>query len=100
VEGKTTDVHYLKCLETQVWASQYGVTRKKTPLDNSSFLTTLLRRGMGEKIKASVKSHLMLSASMASGRSAALQDMKRIVCEDWRDANRSIWGGPHRDKIK
>jgi hypothetical protein len=82
-----------------VWASQYGVTSRNVPLDNSSFRITLLRRGMGGKRKASVKSHLRLSASMASGASAAFQEKKRCVCADWQDANRSIWGGPHRVDI-
>jgi hypothetical protein len=56
------------------------VTRRKTPLDTSSFLTTLLRRGMGGKRKARSKLHLMLRESMASGESAARQDMMR--CEE------------------
>jgi hypothetical protein len=32
-----------------VWASQNKVTRRYVPLDDSNFLITLLRRGMGGK---------------------------------------------------
>jgi hypothetical protein len=82
-----------------VWASQYRVTSRNVPHDNSSFRITFLRRGMGGKRKASAKSHLRLSALMASGASASFQEQNRCVCTDWRDANKSIWGGPHRVDI-
>jgi hypothetical protein len=65
VEGQTTDVHHLKRLKTDEPSLGLPIRsdEEKGPLGQLQ----LLRRGMGGKRKASVKSHLMLSASMASG---------------------------------
>jgi hypothetical protein len=80
-------------------ANHVGMTRRNVPLDSSSFLITLLRRGMGGKRNTSLKSHFWLRASIASGTSAAFQEKKHLVWTDWREAKRSICGGPLRDDI-
>jgi hypothetical protein len=84
VEGEATDFQNRKRLEARKPCLGLPIRgdKEEDPLDNSSFLTTLLRRGMGGKRKAMPKFHLMLRASMASGESAALQDMKRVICAD------------------
>jgi hypothetical protein len=82
-----------------VWASQNGVTRRYVPLDDSNFLITLLRRGMGGKRYARLKSHFWLRALIASGLSAAFQVKNRLVWVEWREAKWSIRGRPLRDKI-
>jgi hypothetical protein len=80
-------------------ASQNGVTRRYVFLDDSNFLITLLRREMGGKRYARLKSHFWLRASIASGLSAAIQAKNRLVWAERREAKRSIRGEPLRDEI-